>query len=128
MKELVVKKSAWGVVNFWSIVLCILIIPIFVLVYRIIRIKQERITFYNDKVVVEKGLLNKSKKTFAFTGVFRVDINQSLIGRMFNYANLEVDFAGKTDIDTNYVSNPKEVVAYLENKMIKKNNVTTHVF
>lgn len=34
MEELVVKKSAWGVVNFWSIVLCILIIPIFVLIIK----------------------------------------------------------------------------------------------
>ena len=32
MEKFVVKKSAWKVVNFWSIVLCILIIPIIVLV------------------------------------------------------------------------------------------------
>ena len=128
MEELVVRKSGWGVVTFWSILACILIIPIFILIIRILLIKQEKITFYADKVVVEKGLLSKSTKKFAFTGVFNVNLYQSLLGRMCNYGNLEVDFVGKTDLDTKYVKNPQAVVEYLESKIVKKSQVTTHMF
>lgn len=128
MEEFVVRKSVWGVVTFWSVLACILIIPIFILIIRILLIKQEKITFYSDKIVVEKGLLNKSTKKFAFTGVFNVDLYQPLMGRICNYGNLTVDFVGKTDLDTRFVKNPQAVVSYLETKIVKKSQVSTHMF
>ena len=128
MEELVVKKSAWGAVSFVSILACILIIPIFILIIEILMIKQEKITFYSDKVVVEKGLLNKSTKKFAFTGVFNVNLYQTLMGRMCNFGDLEVDFVGRTDLDTRYIKNPKEVVEYLESRIVQKAQVSTHMF
>ncbi len=128
MEEFVAKKSAWGAVTFWGVVACILIIPIIVLVFRILIIKQEKITFYEDRIVVEKGLFSKSQKKFAFTGVFSVDIYQSLWGRWFNYGNLNVDFVGKCDINTKCIKNPQAFVDYLETKIVKKQQVTTHMF
>ena len=128
MKLYEVRKSAWSVITFWRIVLCIFIIPLIVLIFRIIAAKHEVITFYEDKVVHEKGWLSKSKKNFAFTGVFGVNTYQSLAGRIFNYGHVSIDFVGKTDINTRYVKNPKQLVEFLETKIVKKEQVTTHMF
>ena len=84
MKLYEARKSVCSVITFWRILACILIIPLIVLIFRIIAAKKEVITFYEDKIVYEKGWLNKSKKNFAFTGVFSVDTNQPLFGRLFN--------------------------------------------
>ena len=127
MKEFEAKKTGWGAVNFWLVVSCVFIIPIIVLVFRILAYKKETITFYNDKIVVKKGLLNISEKTFVFTGVISVDINQSLLGRIFNYGNLEVDFVGKNDISTKHIKNPRELKTYLESKIIQRNNIHTYM-
>ena len=125
MKEFEAKKSAWGAVSFWSIVLCIFIIPIFVLILRIYAYKKETITFYKDKIVVKKGLINVSEKTFAFTGVFSVDVSQSLSGRLFNYGNLDIDFVGRNDINTKYIKDPIGLKNYLETKIVQRNAIHT---
>lgn len=127
MVEFEAKKSGWSAVNFWWIVSCILIIPAIILIFRIIAAKKETITFYADKVVVKKGWLNTSEKTFVFVGVFSVNISQSLIGKIYNYGTLEVDFAGKNDINTTFIKNPRELKKYLESKIIKQGNVYTHI-
>ena len=128
MKELEVRKSVWSVINFWSIVSCILIIPIIILVVRILIVKQERIYFYSDRIVVEQGLINRRQKKFAFTGVFSVEVNKTLFGRMFNYGHLNIDFVGKNDISTTYICEPDKVVRYLETKIVKKENVRTYMY
>ena len=125
MVEFTARKSVWKVINFWSIISCIFIFPIFILIYRILAVKKETITFYDDKVVVKKGLLSTSEKSFAFAGVFSINIKQSLTGKIFDYASLTVDFVGSNDIDTRYVKEPKKLVAYLETRIVKRNQVQT---
>ena len=127
MIEFEVKKSAWSVVTFWWIIACILVIPAIILVFKIIAAKKERIIFYADKIVVKKGWLNTSEKSFAFAGVFSVNISQTLIGKIFNYGALEVDFVGKNDINTNFVTDPKKLKEYLETKIVKKQNIHTYM-
>ena len=48
----VAKKSICSALSFWSIVSCILIIPIFILALRIIAVKKYRIEFYDDKIII----------------------------------------------------------------------------
>ena len=127
MQEYVAKKSAWSCISFWWIVSCILIIPIIFLVFRILAAKAEKITFYSDKVVWEKGFLSKKVKTFAFTGVFSVDIEKTLFGRIFKYGHLEIDFVGKCDINTLYIKEPDKLVKYLESKIVKKQDTNIHM-
>ena len=122
MEEFVVRKSVWSVISFWRILICILIIPLFVLIIRILAVKKEVITFYQDRIVVEKGLLSKKQKSFAFAGVYSVSINKTLWGRMFKYGHVDIDFVGKNDIVTDYVKNPDELVKYLNTKIVKKEN------
>lgn len=114
----VATKSVCSVLSFWGIVSCILIIPIFVLIYKIIAIKQYRIEFYDDKIVTYSGLLNTSKKQCVFMGVTSTNVNQSLFGHMFHYGDVVVDCVGKWDVDTSYIKNPDELEAYLQTKII----------
>ena len=112
-------KSVFSVISFWKIVSCILIIPIFVLIFKIIAVKQYRIEFYDDKVITYSGLLNKNKKQSVFMGVTASSVSQTLWGRLFNYGNVSVDCVGKWDIDTRYIKNPNELDAYLQTKIIQ---------
>jgi uncharacterized membrane protein YdbT with pleckstrin-like domain len=112
-------KSVFSVISFWKILSCILIIPIFVLIFKIIAVKKYRIEFYDDKVITYSGLFNKSKKQSVFMGVTASSVNQTLWGRLFNYGNVSVDCVGKWDIDTRYIKNPNELDAYLQTKIIQ---------
>ena len=111
--ELVVKKSAWKAVTFWRIILFWTIIPLIVMIFHIISLKCESIEFYNDKVIVKRGVLNKKERKTAFVGINSVSLERTLWGRIFNYGNITIDNVGKWDINTQAVKNPKAVVATL---------------
>lgn len=122
----VAKKSACAALSFWGIVSCILIIPIFVLVFKLLVVKKYRIEFYDDKIITYKGLINIQKKQTVFMGVTATSINQTLCGRLFDYGDVVVDCVGKWNIDTTYIKNPTSLEAYLQTKIIK--NVNTNQF
>lgn len=117
----VAKKSAWGAVSIWSILFCWLIIPIFVMIFKIIALKAESIEFYDGKVVQKSGILSKREKQSLLTNVTSVSVNQSLWGRIFNYGDVKVDLIGKWDIDTVGISRPNELKAFLEDYLSNKN-------
>ena len=115
----VAKKSVMEVVSFWRSVACILIIPIFVLVFRIIATKKYRIEFYDDKIITCSGLINTTKKQSVFMGVTSTSVKRTLLGRVFNYGDVAVDCVGKWDVDTTYIKNPNELEAYLQSRIIQ---------
>lgn len=123
MEEYVAKKSSWSVLSFWRILSMLLIIPIFINVYRIFALKCETITFYEDKIVVRKGIIAKSEKRFSFQGVYSVSVNQTLFGRIFNYGNIQCDFVGVHDLNTSAIKNPQALVQYLETRIVKRGEV-----
>ncbi len=114
----VAKKSVMSVLSFWGIVACILIIPIFILIYKIVEVKKFRIEFYDDKIITYSGLINKRKKHTVFMGVTSTDIQQTLFGQIFNYGDIIVDCVGKWDVDTNYIKNPAKLEEYLQTKIV----------
>ncbi len=109
----VATKSVMAVLSFWSIVSCILIIPFFVLLFRITATKKNRIEFYDDKIITYSGLINTTKKQSVFMGVTATSVNQTLLGKIFNYGHVKVDCVGKWDVDTTYIKNPNELETYL---------------
>ncbi len=116
----VAKKSALEACSFLWILSCILIIPIFALIFRIIAVRQYRIEFYDDKVIVYSGLLNKRRTQCVFMGVVATGIEQTLMGQMFNYGDVIVDCVGRWDIDTTCIKAPRELEAYLQTKIVQK--------
>ena len=117
------KKSSWSVIRPWHILLGFLIIPLIIMLWKIINIKDETISFYNNKVVQRSGILNKYEKTTILTRVLSVTIKQTLWGRIFNYGNIEIDVVGKWDIDMKGIKNPKKAKAYLERFVVNGMNI-----
>ena len=117
--NLVAQKSVMSVISFWSIVSCILIIPIFILIFKIIALKKYRIEFYDDKIITYSGLINTSKTQCVFMGVTASNVKQSLFGRILNYGDVFVDCVGKWDVDTTYIKNPQQLDEYLQTKIVQ---------
>lgn len=113
--EYVAKKSILPAFRFWRNILFFLIVPLIMIIYDIIKLKNEVIEFYDGKIVCKKGVFSKSETTTVFMGVYAVNIEQSYFGKIFNYGNVKVDAVGKWDINSTGIENPKELKAYLEN-------------
>ena len=123
--DYVATKTALRAITFWRIVFCWLIIPAIIMVVDIIKLKNDRIEFYEDHIVVKSGVLNKKERKSAFMGVMSVSVNQSLFGRIFGYGDVSVDVTGKCDVDTRGVNDPQGLVRYLEKRIVKSSSVRT---
>ena len=111
------KKSVAPVLSFWLIIFFWLVIPLIIQIARILSAKYYSIEFYDDKIVVKSGVLNKNESQSVFVGVYSVSVSQSFVGRIFNYGDIKVDCPGKWDIDTTGIKDPSELKKYLENKI-----------
>ena len=110
----VIRKSAWSVIRPWHILLGFLIIPLIIMIVKIINIKDESISFYNNKVVHRSGIFSKHEKTTVLTRVLSVTVKQTFWGRIFNYGTVYVNVAGPWDINMRGVKKPLEVREFLE--------------
>ena len=110
----VMRKSAWSVIKWWHILFGFLIIPLLIMLWKIINIKDETISFYGNKVVHKEGILNLREQTTILTQVYSVTVNQTFWGRIFNYGNLTIDVAGPWDIDTTGIKSPRKAKKFLE--------------
>lgn len=118
--EYVATKSAWAAVTPLRVLFFWLIIPLIVMIVSIAVTKCERIEFYQDRIVVKSGLINRRERTQVFTGVIAVSVYQSLWGRICNYGDLIVDVAGRWDIGTEHICNPNGLKEYLEGRTIRQ--------
>lgn len=110
----VAKKSVTPVLSFWLIVFSWLVIPLIIQIARIVSALCYSIEFYDNKIIVKSGILNKQEKQSAFAGVYSISISQSVIGRIFNYGDVKVDCPGRWDIDTKGIKEPEALKKYLE--------------
>ena len=109
-KSLVKAFSPLCVLFFW------LVIPTFIIIFRILAIKCETFEFYDDHIIHKWGILNKREDRKPFFHVNGVSFSQSLFGSMFNYGDLIVDATGKWDLNLTGIKNPREVKAFLETR------------
>ena len=123
--EYVARKSAWKAVTFLRVVLFWLIIPLIIMIWDIIRLRNETIEFYSNHIVVKSGVLSRKQRKSAFMGVISVSVDQSLLGRCFDYGDVRVDVPGRWDINTECIKNPDGLVRYLENKIISGTTAQT---
>ena len=119
--EFIAKKSAWEAVSFFWVLLCILFFPlVFALIFRIFAVKEYRLEFYSDKIIIRRGLINKRTDEMVFMGITSLSLEQSLGGQLFNYGSVIVDCVGKWDVNsTTYIKDPKKLEAYLRTRIIK---------
>ncbi len=103
---LTVKPSHWN--YFWYYVFFILIVP---LVIALIKRASIKLWIYPNRVVVERGLLNKSYKKFFCGDVRTADVRQSLLQRMFGIGDILVSTAGQSgyEVTVEGIPNPINV-------------------
>lgn len=114
----VVRKSAWGAVTFWRVVLFWLIIPLIIMIIDIINLKCQRVEFYDNHVIIKTGVLSRNENKSVFPAIESVTSRQSLWGRIFNYGDVFVDVVGRWDINLRGICNPEGLKAYLSDKTI----------
>lgn len=113
----VAKKSVFGECGgkiFLCILLCWLIVPIFIMIYMIVKTKKFRLEFYKDKVIMRRGIVNTQESHSILTTIVGVRINRSMAGNIFNYGDVIVDMVGRWDIDTTAIKDPVSLKNYLE--------------
>ena len=113
----VAKKSVFGECGgkiFLCILLCWLIVPIFIMIYMIVKTKKFRLEFYNDKVIMRRGIVNTQESHSILTTIVGVRINRSMAGNIFNYGDVLVDMVGRWDVDTTAIKDPVSLKNYLE--------------
>ena len=116
----IAKKSAWTAIKLPYLLLSFLIIPIFIMLIRLIIIKHESYEFYDNKIIYKKGVFNRQETVSTFLGMLSISVDQSFIGRIFNYGNVTVDTVGRWDLDMENVAKPHKLKRYLESKAASK--------
>ncbi len=120
----VANKSIWseygGRITL-CVLLCWLIVPIFLIIYMIIKAKRFRLEFYDQRVVMRSGVFNTEEKQALLTNIIGVRISRSLGGNLFNYGDVFVDIVGHWNIDTTAIKYPKQLKAFLESLITKQN-------
>ena len=116
MPNYVAKKSVVAQLSFWLILFCWLIVPLIIQIVRILRAVSYSVEFYDNKIVTKSGILNKREAQAVFIAANSVSIEQTLIGRIFNYGNVTVDCRGRWDVDTREIKTPKGLKEYLESR------------
>lgn len=121
----VAKKSVLCRTGFYvSILLCWLIIPILYLIYVVLSQKSYKAEFYDDKIIVTKGIISKSSNTIRMSGILSVSYDQTVWGRICGYGDVRINSVGKhADISLSGIKYPVELKKYLESTVQAKTTV-----
>ena len=133
----VAKRSAFFRIKPLLILSCILIIPIFVVIYLLWENSKFKIEFYDDKIVVRKGLWRISRQQFAFMGIVSTDVEQSIWGRIFHYGKVKFNCVGGWDLIKleddkhrrydEWIKNPRRLEEYLKTQIVRSHQASRYV-
>ena len=110
----IAKKSILPAFTFLRVLFFWLIIPTIIIIADIIKRKHYSIEFYNDYVMVKKGVFQKDELKSIFPRIISVSTRISIWG----YGDVIIDTVGKNDLDLTQMANPKELRAYLQSNMV----------
>jgi uncharacterized membrane protein YdbT with pleckstrin-like domain len=95
-----------------------LVIPVFVAIWKkfslVLKVTE-------DKVIIEKGILSKKKKEVFASDVRTIDIEKSMLQRMFGIGDIKIAAAGTGGYeDVAYgMANPEEIKEAIDNRRRK---------
>lgn len=114
-----VEKSILPAFTFWRVVLFFLIIPTIMIVVDIIKLKHQKVEFYENYAIIKSGVLNKNEKKSVFPQILSIDAKYSIWG----YGSIYVDTTGRWDVNLEKIKNPRDVKAFLETKLADENTI-----
>lgn len=114
----IAKKSKLCSFSLLRILFCWLIIPIILIIVDILKTNVEKVEFFDKKVTERNGLISKNEKETTFKGVVSVNVQQSFLGRIFNFGEVYVDLVGKNNLHLEKIAKPYELKKFLETKIV----------
>lgn len=79
-----------------------------------------------EEFVIENGILNKTKTTIPFHKIQKVNIDQSLIQRVFNVHKVELDTAGSDKKEASISAISQEMAVELKQHLLENTNKNTN--
>ena len=79
-----------------------------------------------EEFVIENGILNKTKTTIPFHKIQKVNIDQSLIQRVFNVYKVELDTAGSDKKEASISAISQEMAVELKQHLLENTNKNTN--
>lgn len=120
MIQYTARKSKLAALNIWCVLFCWLIVPVLVQIYLFLRAHCYSLEFYQDKVVLKSGVLNRQERQSVFLGVLSVSVDQSIFGRMFSFGDVCINVPGRWDVDTTGIADPNGLRNFLESRITAK--------
>jgi len=119
--EYVITKSAWKAFDLLGILMAITIIPIII---RILILKSDRTYFYENRIISRYGILSKHETETAFVGISAISVDQSLLGRIFRFGDINIDVIGKWRVTIKGAKKPMQAKEFLTKYIVEKSDVT----
>ena len=94
-------------------------IPLLKFIYHAIVLKQTRIEFFDERIVVREGWLNKNERVMLFMGITEVRKKVSFWGMIFGYGTIYIN--GVSDFNVRpmkYIKIPRNLQRYLNRNII----------
>lgn len=97
-----------------------LYVPIIPAIYFLVKLKTFEQGITNKRIIVKDGVISRESQEIFFKKIETVNIQQSILGRLFNYGTISITGTGNAYISIKYIPDPiKEKVRILE--VINKN-------
>lgn len=89
-----------------------------VLIYFVLRRSTTRYILTNQRVILEYGILNKTSKESPLDKINNVSHHQTLIGRIFNYGNVQLQTASEMGATVfSFIPNPSQFKSEITNQV-----------
>lgn len=96
-----------------SIAIIVLIVFILSIIYDYYYCKSHKYVFYENKVIVVKGIFNKSESQVFLGKLTAIRANQSFLGQIFKYGDVFIDQLGENDFNCKFIKHPQKLVNIL---------------
>jgi putative membrane protein len=80
-----------------------------------------------EEFVIENGIFNKTKTTIPFHKIQKVNIDQSLIQRVFNVHKVELDTAGSDEKEASIAAISQEMAFELKKQLLENTEKNSHL-
>jgi len=89
-----------------------------VFIYKVLSYKTTERALTNKRVINKKGIISRKSEEIKHNRIETVEIVQSILGRIFGYAKIEVYGIGSNSVVFNMVKNPLSIKKVIEENTI----------
>jgi uncharacterized membrane protein YdbT with pleckstrin-like domain len=86
----------------------------FIAIYEFLRVRSIEQGFTNKRVIYKKGIISRQTEEMKLASIETVEIDQSVLGRMFGFGTVKVTGRGISDVVFRGVDDPMDVKRRIE--------------